>query len=57
MHGCNQRCSVLSDISQESQFVFVVARTEVIIKLIVMSKKYAQNGFYIILVKLCGNTT
>ena len=56
MHGCNQRCSVLSDISQESQFVFVVARTEVI-KLIVMSKKYAQNGFYIILVKLCGNTT
>ena len=30
MHGCNQRCSVLSDISQESKFVFVVARTDVI---------------------------
>ena len=29
MHGCSPRCSVLSDISQESQFVFVVARTEV----------------------------
>ena len=29
MHGCNPRCSVLSDISQETQFVFVVARTEV----------------------------
>ena len=27
MHGCGPRCSVLSDISQESQFV--VARTEV----------------------------
>ncbi|XP_046856298.1 vacuolar protein sorting-associated protein 11 homolog [Xenia sp. Carnegie-2017] len=28
MHGCNPRCSVLSDMSQESQFVFVVARKE-----------------------------
>ncbi|CAB4024642.1 vacuolar sorting-associated 11 homolog, partial [Paramuricea clavata] len=28
MHGCDPRCSVLSDISQESQFVFVAARTE-----------------------------
>lgn len=28
IHGCGAKCSVLSDISQESQFVFVVARTE-----------------------------
>ena len=29
MHGCNPRCSILSDISQESQFVYVVGRNEV----------------------------